>query len=171
MSNRRILYLMLGVILLGLFHMANDDTKITKQVTEKQEKTVKKYKLTNNEKKMLACLVYCEAGSEPYKGKKAVVNVVMNRVKSKNFPNTVTKVIKQKGQFGPYSSGKLSKEMRNYEKGMYNKKSDKCRYDSLRSVTAAINAKSVVGSRCYFNAAKYAGYHKNSITIGSQKFW
>ena len=43
----------------------------------------------------------------------------MNRVNSSRFPNTVLKVIKQKGQFGPVRQGKFKREVRNVERGLY----------------------------------------------------
>lgn len=50
---------------------------------------------------LLACLVTCEAGNQSYEGKLAVANVVLNRVASSRFPNTISGVIYQSGQFGP----------------------------------------------------------------------
>ena len=50
---------------------------------------------------LLACLVTCEAGNQPYEGKLAVANVVLNRVASSRFPNSISGVIYQSGQFGP----------------------------------------------------------------------
>lgn len=58
---------------------------------------------------LLAALIQCEAGSEPYEGKLAVGAVVVNRMRSGRFPNTVSGVIYQKGQFTPASSGKLAR--------------------------------------------------------------
>lgn len=56
---------------------------------------------TDNDLKYMAAIIYCEAGNQCYAGKIAVGCVVMNRVKSSSFPNTVLKVIKQRGQFSP----------------------------------------------------------------------
>jgi spore germination cell wall hydrolase CwlJ-like protein len=41
----------------------------------------------------------------------AVGAVVLNRVKSSSFPNSISKVIYQSGQFGPASSGKLARRL------------------------------------------------------------
>ncbi len=60
------------------------------------------------EKEMLAALIQCEAGGEPWAGKIAVGAVVMNRVMSGAFPNTITGVIYQSGQFEPVSSGRFA---------------------------------------------------------------
>lgn len=57
---------------------------------------------------LLAAIIQCESEGEPYAGKLAVGSVVMNRVKSSKFPNTITEVIYQKKQFSPVASGRLS---------------------------------------------------------------
>ncbi len=57
---------------------------------------------------MLAALIQCEAGGESYEGKLAVGSVVMNRVSSSRFPNTVAGVIYQGGQFSPVASGRFA---------------------------------------------------------------
>lgn len=54
---------------------------------------------------LLQRLVECEAGAESMQGKIAVVNVVLNRVKSNKFPNTIQGVIYQRNQFEPVVTG------------------------------------------------------------------
>lgn len=56
---------------------------------------------------LLANLIYCEAGAEPYDGKVAVGSVVINRVLSSAYPDTVVGVIYQSRQFSPVASGRL----------------------------------------------------------------
>lgn len=56
---------------------------------------------------LLANLIYCEAGGEPYEGQLAVGAVVINRVLSEKFPDSVVGVIYQKRQFSPVASGRL----------------------------------------------------------------
>ena len=56
---------------------------------------------------LLANLIYCEAGGEPYAGQLAVGAVVINRVLSSKFPDSVVGVIYQKSQFSPVGSGRL----------------------------------------------------------------
>lgn len=56
---------------------------------------------------LLANLIYCEAGAEPYDGKVAVGSVVINRVLSSTYPDTVVGVIYQSRQFSPVASGRL----------------------------------------------------------------
>lgn len=57
---------------------------------------------------MMAALIQCEAGGESYEGKLAVGSVVMNRVDSSYFPDTVVGVIYQSGQFSPVASGRFA---------------------------------------------------------------
>lgn len=56
---------------------------------------------TNAELKYITAIIYCEAGGQPTKGKIAVANVILNRVKNKRYPNSVKGVIYQKYQFSP----------------------------------------------------------------------
>lgn len=57
---------------------------------------------------LLANLIYCEAGAEPYEGQVAVGAVVMNRVLSSVYPDTIVGVIYQNKQFSPVASGRLA---------------------------------------------------------------
>jgi N-acetylmuramoyl-L-alanine amidase len=58
---------------------------------------------------LLARLVRAEAQGEPYQGKVAVAEVVINRTHSPLFPDSITAVINQKGQFSPVSNGAINK--------------------------------------------------------------
>jgi Cell wall hydrolyses involved in spore germination len=57
---------------------------------------------------LLAAIIHCEAVGEGYEGQVAVGAVVMNRVKSPLFPNTISGVIYQPYQFSPVASGRLA---------------------------------------------------------------
>ena len=57
---------------------------------------------------LLARLVYAEARGEPYKGQVAVAAVVLNRVRSSEFPNTIAGVIYQKNAFSCVSDGQIN---------------------------------------------------------------
>ncbi|HZK45896.1 MAG TPA: spore cortex-lytic enzyme [Clostridia bacterium] len=63
---------------------------------------------TNGNLYLLARLVYGEARGEPYKGQVAVAAVVLNRVKSSKFPNSVSGVIYQSGAFSVVSDGQIN---------------------------------------------------------------
>ena len=59
---------------------------------------------------LLARLVEAEANGEHLSGKIAVAAVVMNRVKSNSFPNTISNVIYQPGQFDPVTNGSINNQ-------------------------------------------------------------
>lgn len=104
-------------------------------------KSVTKKKYTAAELKYMSCIIYCEAGSEPYAGKKAVGIVVMNRKKSASFPNSIKGVIYQRRQFGPVSNGSLARALRRYESGKFNSATEKA---CIKAAKATLNGDKVV---------------------------
>ncbi len=65
------------------------------------------------DRKLMANIIYCEAGGEPYSGQVAVGAVVINRVLSSIYPNTVVGVVYQNKQFSPVASGRLALALAN----------------------------------------------------------
>ena len=57
---------------------------------------------------MLAAIIECEAGNQPYIGQLAVGSVVMNRVTSTRFANSISAVLYASGQFSPVASGRFA---------------------------------------------------------------
>lgn len=64
--------------------------------------------IVSADQKLLAKLVYSEARGESYKGQVAVAAVVLNRVSSSSFPNTISGVIYQTGAFSCVSNGSIN---------------------------------------------------------------
>src|SRR5574344_138209 len=58
--------------------------------------------------RLLARLINAEARGEPYEGQVAVGGVILNRVRSPEFPNTIASVIYQKGQFSSVTDGQIN---------------------------------------------------------------
>ena len=75
---------------------------------EKADTSTVVYVPTDSDQYLLGAIIQCEAGGESYDGKLAVGSVVINRVKSSYFPNSVSGVIYQSGQFSPVASGRLA---------------------------------------------------------------
>lgn len=94
----------------------------------------------DGDKKLLANIIYCEAGAEPYAGKLAVGAVVINRVLSSKYPDTVVGVIYQKSQFSPVASGR-------YELALA---VDKANADCYKAAEEAMSGVTNVGSCLYF---------------------
>lgn len=63
---------------------------------------------SNSNLYLLACCIYGEARGESYTGKVAIAAVVLNRVKSSSFPNTISGVIYQPGAFTAVSDGQIN---------------------------------------------------------------
>lgn len=63
---------------------------------------------SNSNLNLLAHLIYGEARGEPYTGQVAVGAVVLNRVRSSKFPNTIAGVIYQSGAFTAVSDGQIN---------------------------------------------------------------
>ena len=89
---------------------------------------------------LLAAIIYCEAGSEPYVGKVAVGNVVMNRVKHPSYPNSISEVIYARGQFSPVRNGSLEKALK------YNRADQSC----YQAAWEALSGSAPVGDKLYF---------------------
>ncbi|MCC8082104.1 MAG: cell wall hydrolase [Lachnospiraceae bacterium] len=105
---------------------------------------------------LLAALIQCEAGGESYDGQLAVGAVVMNRVKSGSFPNSISGVIYQSGQFAPASSGKLSRVL----------SSGSISSSCYQAAQAAIGGADNTGGAKYFHAGS-----GNGTVIGNQVFY
>jgi len=110
---------------------------------------------------LMARLVRAEAESEPYAGKVAVAYVILNRVDSSSFPNTVHDVIYQSGQFSPVSNGEI------------NKSADS---ESLRAVREAVNAdrSKGAGSLFFYNpktaTSRWLDSRPTTMIIGNHTF-
>lgn len=106
--------------------------------------------------RLLGALIQCEAGGESEEGKLAVGAVVMNRVRSGAYPDTIFGVIYASGQFTPALNGKVAKV---YAGNI----SESC----LQAAQAAINGETNVGEATHF---KRVGLHDGYV-IGNHVFW
>ncbi|WP_207706864.1 cell wall hydrolase [Alkaliphilus pronyensis] len=114
----------------------------------------------------LSRIIHAEAQGEPYEGKVAVGNVILNRVKSSDFPNTIYGVIfdKQHGytQFSPVIDGTVNNTPNN---------------DSIKAAAAALNGEAPVGEVLYFlNPVKSTNFwivenRRFYKTIGDHDFY
>lgn len=91
--------------------------------------------------RLLAKLVYAEARGEPYKGQVAVAAVVLNRVKSASFPNTISGVIYQRNAFTCVNNGSIN-----------NTPDNSC----IRAALDALNGWDPTGGCLYYYNAKTA---------------
>ncbi len=131
-----------------------------------REEAAKKAALTKNrgavsadadELKLLAALIQCEAGNQPYEGRVAVGAVVLNRVKSGAYPNSIYSVIYASGQFTPALNGTVAK--------VYN--SGKIYDMNYQAAQAALNGETTVGNALHFRRIN----GREGIIIGAHVFW
>ncbi len=109
---------------------------------------------------LLSRLVYGEARGEPYTGQVAVAAVVLNRVKSSSFPNSISGVIYQKGAFNVVDDGQINLSP--------NSTAKKAAQDALNGWDPSY------GSIYYFNPAtatnKWIWSRPHVVTIGKHRF-
>jgi len=103
-------------------------------------RNISEVKFAEGDRHLLANLIYCEAGGEPYAGKVAVGSVVINRVLSSVYPDTVVGVIYQKKQFSPVASGRLELALT----------TNKANADCYKAADEAMSGVTNVGNCVYF---------------------
>lgn len=106
---------------------------------------------------LLAALIHCEARGESYEGQVAVGAVVMNRVRSSAYPNTIQGVIYASGQFTPAMSGKVDQVL----------KSGKINESCIKAAKEALSGKSNVGDRTHFRRNN----GRAGLVIGNHVFY
>lgn len=109
---------------------------------------------TSNEQALLAAIIFCEAGNQPYEGQVAVGAVIMNRVRSSVYPNSIAEVIYQPGQFGPAMTGWLDSVLAS---GGYTS-------TAMQAAADALAGSNPIGDCLYFGCGNYG------IQIGDHFF-
>ncbi len=84
---------------------------------EYQLKVKVKNRFTKSAHRLMSAIINSEAGNQCYAGKKAVGIVIMNRMASPSFPNSLTGVVYQAGQFTPARNGSLNTSYKLYDSG------------------------------------------------------
>lgn len=115
---------------------------------------------TSGDMYLMAQCIYGEARGEPYKGKVAIGAVILNRVKSKDFPNTIAGVIYQPRAFSVVADGQI------------NLAPDQ---ECINTAKDAMNGVDPTGGCVfYYNPAKTSNAFMHSlptvVTIGSHRF-
>lgn len=146
------------------FHIDEGETIASIKAREKAEAEAKA-KLTANQgavavgaddTRLLAALIYCEAGNQGYEGQLAVGATVMNRVRSGAYPNTIYSVIYASGQFTPALNGKVAR--------VYG---GNIPASCITAAQESINGATNIGTATHF---RRTGAHEG-IVIGDHVFW
>ena len=138
--------------------LKKENKKDGQKKTEKSDaETLKAAVASVEDSILLAALIQCEAGDEPYEGQVAVGAVVMNRVKSGAYPNAIKDVIYASGQFTPAGSGRVARVIA----------SGKLKQSCLQAAQEAMAGVSPVGAATHFRRAG----SREGIVIGNHVFW
>lgn len=105
---------------------------------------------------LMAKVVYAEAKGEEFEGQVAVAEVILNRVESDNFPDTVEEVIKQDGAFTSWANGSVEAAPMD----------DEC----LEAVQDAVNERSFPDSVVFFREGQFHSFGTPYTVIGHHYF-
>ena len=94
----------------GVAETDMDERRMNTQEDEKQRRTVKtivryRVNLEHGARRILERIVEAESGDQTIKGRQMVANVILNRMKSEKFPNSVREIVFASRQFSPVSNG------------------------------------------------------------------
>ena len=135
---------------------AEEAARKAEEEKAKRTKNLGAVAASGDEVTLLAALIQAESGNQPYEGQLAVGAVVMNRVRSGGYPNSIQGVISQPGQFGPAATGQVASIMANGPKA-----------SCMQAAQAAINGETVIGSLTHFRRAGST----EGIVIGAHVFY
>lgn len=146
---------------------------------EKKEKSVIKY--TDDEFKLLVATMYAEGGNQPYKTKLMYANSIINRVKSKTFPNTIKGVVYQylvvQGKRSyQYSvarpGGTLEKHLKLYGKRQ-NSAERKLEEECVKAAKAALQGENPLGNYTSFrlSSPSFRDFQPDGIVVGPVYFY
>lgn len=117
-----------------------EERRLSELAKKSAWRDISEVQFADGDRYLLANLIYCEAGNQPYEGQVAVGAVVMNRVMSAVFPDTVVGVIYQNKQFSPVASGRLALALAE------NHATEAC----YRAADAAMSGQTTVGNCLFF---------------------
>lgn len=117
-----------------------EEIAMSKLAAESSWRDISEVSFEEGDRTLLANLIYCEAGNQPYAGQLAVGAVVINRVLSSVYPGTVVGVIYQGSQFSPVSNGRLALALAN----------DSATAACYKAADEAMSGQTNVGNCVYF---------------------
>ena len=157
------------------------EIKLEKLPEEQTDATVTQYEnnrgqvttLTDDEFTTFVCIIFAEAGAEPYEAKLGVANVILNRMYDSRYPNTLEGVIYQKSQFSPAGNGILAREISNYKAGGYTLENHLQCIEAAKEAMAGHNN---MGDRIGFMTPSaleryYSGQYRDKLVISNTAFF
>lgn len=135
-----------------------EERRLSQLAARSAWRDISEISFADGDRYLLANLIYCEAGNQPFEGQVAVGAVVMNRVMSSVFPDTVVGVVYQNKQFSPVGSGRLALALAE----------DHATSACYRAADAAMSGTTTVGN-CLFFRTPIEGL--SGIQIGGHIFY
>ena len=127
--------------------------------------------LTQAEMEMLTAMIYCESRGEPYEGQLAVGHVIMNRIRSSKFPNTLEEVLRAGKQFEPAGSGRFDIVLTAYREGIPGVISQREWESCQRAAIECVNGTSNVGECLFFRTHAPVPQLAENLQAAGVPYW
>ena len=127
--------------------------------------------LTDAEMEMLIAMIYCESRGESYEGQLAVGHVIMNRVRSSKFPNTLEEVLRANRQFEPAGSGRFDIVLTAYREGIPGVIGQAEWESCKRAAEACVNGESNVKDCLFFRTHKPVPQLAENLELAGVPYW
>ncbi len=124
--------------------------------------------LSDYELLLLATMIYCEAGNQGWEGQTAVGYVIMNRVRSALYPNSLEAVLRQSKQFEPAGSGRFDLYLKREQDPDLPKVVTQSCWDAARTV---INGTSNVGDSLFFRTWRPVPTLEQNLKNNGVPYW
>lgn len=126
---------------------------------------------SQEEMEMLTAMIYCESRGESYEGQLAVGHVIMNRIRSSKFPNTLEAVLRAAKQFEPAGSGRFDIVLTAYREGIPGVISQK-EWDSCQQAAiACVNGESNIGECLFFRTHAPVPQLAENLEAAGVPYW
>lgn len=124
--------------------------------------------LSDYELMLLATMIYCEAGNQGWEGQTAVGYVIMNRVRSALYPNSLEAVLRQSRQFEPAGSGRFDLVLKaERDPDIPNIVTESC----WNAAKAVVNGTSNVGDSLFFRTWAPVPSLVENLKNGGVPYW
>ena len=127
--------------------------------------------LTQAEMEMLTAMIYCESRGEPYEGQLAVGYVIMNRVRSSKFPNTLEEVLRANRQFEPAGSGRFDIVLTAYREGIPGVISQSEWASCEKAAYECVNGESNIAECLFFRTHKPVPQLAENLAAAGVPYW
>lgn len=124
---------------------------------ENEQSTTEDVEISQSDMDLLATIVRAEAGNQSLEGKRAVADVVLNRVDSEQFPNTIHGVVYQEGQFNCVKDGNFARALQTR---------DETDYEAVRLELEERTDTEII----FFQTSNYSSYGTPAYIIGDHYF-